>query len=161
MNGDYITATNDIAWTDTGLEEGDILESERAIIDFDGNRLLLYYNVDVGHQWDKDFQQTQYLGGSIQGDWNAGVSRSGSISATMITLTDAEQIRMMRQLAVYTGVCHVRTTDGSSYTADVQVSEDRDHDDYGKLASFSFTITRVDAETLDGLTYAQWAEGEE
>lgn len=161
VNGDYITANNDIAWTDTGLEEGDILESERAIIDFDGNQLLLYYNVDVGHQWDKDFQQTKYLGGSIQGDWNAGVSRSGSISATMITLTDAEQIRMMRELAVYAGVCHVRTTDGSSYTADVQVSEDRDHDDYGKLASFSLTITRVDAETLDGLTYAQWAEGEE
>lgn len=161
VNGDYITATNDIAWTDTGIEEGDILESERAIIDFDGNQLLLYYNVDVGHQWDKDFQQTKYLGGSIQGDWNAGVSRSGSISATMITLTDAEQIRMMRELAVYTGVCHVRTTDGSSYTADVQVSEDRDHDDYGKLASFSLTITRVDTETLDGLTYAQWSEGEE
>lgn len=161
VNGDYITANNDIAWTDTGLEEGDILESEKAIIDFDGNQLLLYYNVDVGHQWDKDFQQTKYLGGSTQGDWNAGVSRSGSISATMITLTDAEEIRMMRELAVYTGVCHVRTTDGSSYTADVQVSEDRDHDDYGKLASFSLTITRVDSETLDGLTYAQWAESEE
>ena len=160
VNGDYITEDNAIAWTDTGAEEGDILESERAIIDFDGNQLLLYYNVDVGHQWDKDFQQTKYLGGSIQGDWNAGVSRSGSISATMITLTDAEQIRMMRELAVYTGVCHVRTTDGSSYTADVQVSEDRDHDDYGKLASFSLTITRVDAETLDGLTYQQWAEEE-
>lgn len=159
-NGDYITTENNIAWTDTGLEDGDILESEKAIIDFDGNQLLLYYNVDVGHQWDKDFQQTKYLGGSIQGDWNAGVSRSGSISATMITLTDAEQIRMMRELAVYTGVCHVRTTDGSSYTADVQVSEDRDHDDYGKLASFSLTVTRVDAETLDGLTYQQWAEEE-
>ena len=160
VNGDYITAENNIAWTDTGAEEGDILESERAIIDFDGNQLLLYYNVDVGHQWDKDFQQTKYLGGSVHGDWNAGVSRSGSVSATMITLTDAEQIRMMRELAVYTGICHVRTTDGSSYTADVQVSEDRDHDDYGKLASFSLTITRVDAETLDGLTYQQWAEEE-
>lgn len=159
-NGDYITEDNDIAWLDTGVEDGDILESDRTIIDFDGNQLLLYYNVDVGHQWDKDFQQTKYLGGSIQGDWNAGVSRSGSISATMITLTDAEQIRMMRELAVYTGICHVRTTDGSSYTADVQVSEDRDHDDYGKLASFSLTITRVDAETLDGLTYQQWAEEE-
>lgn len=160
VNGDYITEGNDIAWTDTGEEEGDILDFDRTIIDFDGNQLLLYYNVDVGHQWDKDFQQTKYLGGSIQGDWNAGVSRSGSISATMITLTDAEQIRMMRELAVYTGVCHVRTTDGSSYTADVQVSEDRDHDDYGKLASFSLTVTRVDAETLDGLTYEQWAEEE-
>lgn len=160
VNGDYITEDNNIAWVDTGLEEGDILDFDRVIIDFNGNQLLLYYNVDVGHSWDKDFQQTKYLGGSVQGDWNAGVSRSGSVSATMITITDAEQIRMMRELAVYTGICHVRTMDGSSYSADIQVSEDRDHDDYGKLASFSLTITRVDTENLDGLTYQQWSEGE-
>ena len=160
VNGDYITVDNDIAWTDTSVEEGDILDFDRTIIDFDGNQLLLYYNVDVGHQWDKDFQQTKYLGGSIQGDWNAGVSRSGSVSATMITLTDAEQIRMMRELASYAGICHVRTKDGSSYSADVQVSEDREHDDYDKLVSFSLTITRVDTEILDGLTYEQWAQEE-
>ena len=161
VNGDYITATNDIAWTDTGIEEGDILDFDRTIIDFDGNQLLLYYNVDVGHQWDKDFQQTKYLGGSVQGDWNPGVSRSGSVSATMITLTDSEQISLMRDLAVYTGICHVRTKDGSSYSADVQVSEDRDHDNYGKLVSFSLTITRIDTEILDGLTYEQWSQEEE
>lgn len=161
VNGDYITKDNDIAWTDTSVEEGGILEFDRTIIDFDGNQLLLYYNVDVGHQWDKDFQQTKYLGGSVQGDWNAGVSRSGSVSATMITLTDSEQISLMRDLAVYTGICHVRTKDGSSYSADVQVSEDRDHDNYGKLVSFSLTITRVDTEILDGLTYEQWSQEEE
>lgn len=161
VNGDYITKDNDIAWTDTGEEEGDILDFDRTIIDFDGNQLLLYYNVDVGHQWEKDFQQTKYLGGSVQGDWNAGVSRSGSVAATMITLTDAEQITIMRALAVYAGACHVRTKDGSSYTADIQVSEDRDHDNYGKLVSFSLTITRIDTEILDGLTYEQWSQEEE
>ena len=136
------------------------MDIDRTIIDFGGNRLLLYYNVDVGHSWDKDFQETKYLGGSVQGDWNAGVSRSGSVSATMLTLTDAEQIRMMKRLAEYTGPCHVRTKDGSSFTADIQVSEDRDHSDYDAIATFSMTITRIDAETLDGLTYAQWAQGE-
>ena len=97
----------------------------------------------------------------MQGDWNAGVNRSGSVSATMITLTDSEQISLMRDLAVYTGICHVRTKDGSSYSADVQVSEDRDHDNYGKLVSFSLTITRIDTEILDGLTYEQWSQEEE
>lgn len=159
-NGDYITEDNLIAWTDTGENEDDILGIDRTIIDFNGNQLLLYYNVDVGHSWNKDFQETKYLGGSIQGDWNAGVSRTGSISMAMLTLTDAEQIRLIKQLAEYTGPCHVRTKDGSSFTADIQVSEDRDHSDYDAIATFSLTITRIDAETLDGLTYEQWAQGE-
>lgn len=159
-NGDYITKDNIIAWTDTNEDDGDILDIDKTIIDFNGNQLFLYYNVDVGHEWSKDFQETKYLGGSVQGDWNAGVSRSGSISATMLTLTDAEQIRLMKRLAEYTGPCHVRTKDGSSFTADVQVSEDRDHSDYDAIATFSMTITRIGAETLDGLTYAQWSQGE-
>ena len=159
VNGDYITEDNNIAWIDTDEEDGDILDIDKAIINFDGNQLLLYYNVDVGHSWEKDFQQTKYLGGSIQGDWNAGVSRKGSVSATMLTLTDAEQIRIMRRLAEYTGPCHVRTKDGSSYTADIQVAEDRDHADYDAIVTFSMTITRIEAETLDGMTYAQWAQG--
>ena len=77
----------------------------------------------------------------------------------MLTLTDAEQIRIMRRLAEYTGPCHVRTKDGSSYTADIQVAEDRDHADYDAIVTFSMTITRIEAETLDGMTYAQWAQG--
>ena len=158
-NGDYITEDNNIAWIDTSEEDGDILDIDKTIIDFDGKQLVLYYNVDVGYSWAKDFQQTKYLGGSIQGDWNAGVSRTGSASAAMLTLTDAEQIRLMRQLAEYTGPCHIRTKDGSSYTADIQVSEDRDHSDYDAIATFSMTTTRISAETLDGLTYAQWSQG--
>lgn len=159
FNGDYITPDNNIAWTDTGADEGDLLEIDRTIIDFDGKQLLLYYNVDVGHEWEKDFQETKYLGGSVQGDWNAAVSRSGSVSATMITITDQEQIRLLRELAVYTKPCHVRTKDGSSFTANVQVSEDREHEDYDKIASFSMEVTRIDPETLDGMTYEQWSEG--
>lgn len=157
VNGDYITENNEIAWIDTGESDGDILDVDRTIIDFDGNQLLLYYNVDVGHSWDKDFQQTKYLGGSIQGDWNAGVDRGGSVSVTMLTLTDKEQIRLMKRLAEYTGPCHIRTKDGSSFTADIQVSEDMDHADYDAITSFSLTITRIDSETLDGVLYSQWS----
>ena len=160
-NGDYITEDYLMAMTDTGEEEGDILNVDRTIIDFDGNQLLLYYNVDVGHEWEKDSQRTKYLGGSVDIDWNAGVSRSGSVSATMITLTDREQILLMRELAEYIGACHIRTKDGSSFTADIQVSEDRDHSDFDAIATFSMTITGCDAETLDGLTFEQWSEGEE
>jgi hypothetical protein len=62
----------------------------------------------------------------------------------------------MRRLATHTGICHVRTKDGSSYAADVQVSESYSMSDGHKLASFSLSITRVDPEELDGMTLAEW-----
>lgn len=79
-----------------------------------------------------------------------------SISAVTITITDEDEIEMIRRLAVSPSICHVRTRDGSSYSADIQVSEDYSHDKRGKIGSYTFSITRVDAEGLDGMTLAQW-----
>lgn len=160
VNGDYITEDNQMAWIDFGEDEEDMLDLDYHVIDFDGNQVLLNYNVDLSSQWDKDFTETKYLGGSVQGDWNPAVSRTGSISATAITITDQEMIRNMRRLASYSGRCHVRTKDGSSYEADIQVSEDRDHEDYDKIATFSMTVTRVDPEAPEGLPLELW-QGEQ
>lgn len=161
FNGDYITEDNQPAWIDLTEDEGDVLNLDYNIIDFDGDQILLYYNVDLSSQWDKDFIETKYLGGSVQGDWNPAVSRSGSISTATITITDQETIRKMRSLALYTGVCHVRTRDGSSYAADVQVSEERKHDDRDKIATFSLTVTRVDPEGFEGIPLEMWQEEQE
>lgn len=62
----------------------------------------------------------------------------------------------MRRLATSAGICHVRTKDGSSYAADVQVSESYAVSNGHKLVSFSLTITRVDTEVLDAMTLAEW-----
>lgn len=155
-NGDYITADYHPAWIDLGEAEGDHLDLQQAIIDFDGDRVALDYNIDLDASWSKDFKETQYLGGSIQGDWNPAVSRTGTINTVSITMEDQETIRAMRRLATYAGICHVRTPDGSSFAADVQVSESRSHSTGGKLASFTLTVTRVDPEGMDGLTYSEW-----
>ena len=156
-NGDYITEDGELAFADTGEADGDSVPAEYGlIIDFPDGTLQLDYNIDVSNNWNKDFQETQYLGGSVQGDWNAAVSRSASIGGVLITLINAEDIRLMRRLAVYAGLCHVRTHDGSNYTADVQVSEQYDHDKQRKVASFSLNITRVDAQELDGMTLLDW-----
>ena len=71
-----------------------------------------------------------------------------------------EKIQIFRQLAVYPGICHVRTPEGSSFAADVQVSESVGYEDGAQTASFSLSITRVDAEELDGLTFEEWSEEE-
>lgn len=163
-NGDYITQDNKLAWVNTteagenGEGIGIITTLDYDIINFDNQEVRLYYNTDFSSSWEKDFIETQYLGGSIQGDWNPAVSRSGSIDTLVILPLDQDIIRSLRDLAEYPGICRVRTTDGSNYAADVQVSEDRSHSDLQMKAAYSFKITRVDSQDLDGMTLAEWEE---
>ena len=101
--------------------------------------------------------QSHSLKGSIQGDWNPAVGRQVSAKSSIQAVRDSDTVSALRRLAMFPGICHVRTRDGSSYAADVQVSEDYSN---GKIANFSLEITRVDSEGLDGLTFSQWAEEE-
>ncbi len=151
-NGDYITADNTMAW----LDLADEFDSECSIIDFAGEQLMLHYNLSFSNKWEKEFTETKYLGGAIQGDWAPAVSRNLSLSGVLITADDDEEIAALRRLAVYPGVCHVRTQDGSSFCANVQVSESRSHKSAGRKVDFSMDITRVDPEGLDGLTLEVW-----
>lgn len=153
-DGDYITEDDLPAWADS--DEEDYLEDDCMIIDFGKDQVKLYGNLDLNNQWAKRFTQTTYLGGSVQGDWNEGTGRSGSAGSTVITLLDEETIRQMRRLAVYAGACHVRTPDGSSFTANVDVNETRDHSTERMQVSFSISYTRVDSATLDGMTLDEW-----
>lgn len=158
-NGDFITADNELAWTDMTEADGDIVESDSNIINFGYGRVELAYNVNLSNTWEKDFTETKYLGGSVQGDWNPAVSRSGTLSAVVLA-DDTDTIEVFRRLAVYPGICHVRTKDGSSYPADVQVAESYAQDTAHKIVAFDLTITRVDSEDFDGLTLAEWEQME-
>ena len=149
-DGDYIDANNVPAWTDYMVP----LDVPFSIINFGGESVELLLNQNISSSWTKDFKETQYLGGSVQGDWNKAVSRTGTVSSYMVRVKDNDTIRSLRRLAVYPGICHVRTIDGSSYAADVQVSEDHDFDTFG--TAFSLKITRVDPEGLDGILLTDW-----
>lgn len=159
--GDYITATNQKAWLDLGENEGDILDINGSIIDFDGNHLVLNYGVDISNSWSKDFEETQYLGGSVQGDWNPAVSRSASVSVATIAVEEQDTINLLRRLAVYPGICHVRTFDGSSFSANIDVREDRSANKHNQIILFSLTIQRVDPEGYDAVKFDDWDTSEE
>lgn len=152
VNGDYITEDNEIAWYDVNAG----VDTLATIIDFDGRQAVLRYDMDISHSWDKDFTETTYLGGSVQGDWGLATHRKTSVSADVVTIDDPELIAIMRRLAVYPGICHVRTVDGSSFAANVNVSESRSYDTAGKIAAFSVEISRVDSETLDGIPIEEY-----
>ena len=152
-NGDYITADNKLAWADCS----DNFVSDASVIDFDEGQVLVEFNTDLSHNWSKDFKETKYLGGSVKGDWNPAVSRTGTFSG-VCTASDPDTIEMMRRLAVHAGICHVRTKDGSSYAADVQVSESYAQDTAHKIITFNLSITRVDSEGYDGMTLTEWEQ---
>lgn len=157
-NGDYITEDNRLAMYDTGENEGDVIDSDYTIIDFDGGRIQINRNLDVDNKWKKDFEETQYLGGSVVGDWNPAISREASVSTVAVPILDGETIQAMRRLAVHAGACHVRTSDGSSYNANVEVSDRYDHKNGRQVISYDLSITRIDPEEYDGMTLEEWNE---
>lgn len=156
-NNDYITADDSPAWVDLGADDGDILDVDYAIIDFGDRRLEVTYNTDFNSDFEKDFEETRYLGGSIQGDWNPGATRKTTINA-QAAADDLDLRETLRALAQHTGICHVRTHDGSSYAADVQVGDTYSYGTAGKIVSYSLTITRVDPEGYEGMTLEEWEE---
>lgn len=156
IDGDYITSGNDIAWLDLGADDGDILDIDYTIINFASEEIHLRLNQDVSNSWDKDFKETKYLGGSVQGDWNKGYQRSGSVKGLVVTLDDPNTIRQFKSLATWDGICHIRTPEGSSYACDIQVSDDMSYSSAGKAYSVTLNITRVDSEDLDGQEYSVW-----
>lgn len=153
-NGDCITSENQIASVD--VQENDYLGIESALVDFNGDRVELEYNLDLSHSWQKDFKETKYLGGSVQGDWNPAISRNSTIASVVLDITDFATIQKMRRLSNHAGLCHVRTPDGSSYFADVQVSEDSGYDTGHHVISYSLSATRVDPQEMEGMTYEEW-----
>ena len=151
-DGDYNTEDQRFAW----LDVYETIWSDDNIIDFGTGQVRIRYNIDIGSSWTKDFKETQYLGGSIQGDWNPAVSRTGSVAGVVVIAEDPDMIEAMRRLAVWPGICHVRTKDGSSYAADVQVSENIKQNTAHKFSEFSLKITRVDPEGYEAMKLSEW-----
>ena len=159
-DGDYITENNEIAWLDITAEDGDALLLNYSLIDFDGEQIEFRYDVTHSNNWEKDFRETRYLGGSVTGDWNRAVGRTASLKGAAVTVKDQDTMRKFRRLAAYPGICHIRTVDGSSFACDIQVSEDRSYDKDTVRAEYSLSVTRVDPEEPEGLTLAEWISEE-
>lgn len=148
-NGDYLTEVQP-AWVDK--PHGLVIDE--MMIDFDGGEsIVLPFNLTVASSWSKDFKRTVYLNGSVQGDWNKAVTRDATLS-TVTLKADDELIERMRELADNPQICHVRTPDGSSYDADLQVSESAE---YGsQLVSFDIKAQRIDPQEFEAMTLQEW-----
>ena len=154
-NGDY-NANGTIAWNDLDELDDDILNVFGIIIDFEHDTILLPYNVSLSNSWKKNFVKTVYLGGSVEGNWNTDVERTLSANTVSIVGEDNETIQAMRLLADYAGPCHIRTPDGSSFAANIDVGEDRDEKMINKIAKYRLNVTRVDSDGFDVVTLEEW-----
>lgn len=154
-NGDYITEDDTLAWIDLSRADDDYIDRDCSIIDFEGAELIVRLNMSVSDDYEKQFTETRYKGGSVVGDWNKGISRKGAIKAVALA-DDPDTIRILRELARFEGVCHVRTPNGTSYAADVQVGLEQSYESVERAVSFDLTITRVDVQDLDGMTLDEW-----
>ena len=153
VNGDdTLDADDNFAWLDVVA----VCDSNEAIIDFNGERIPLPFNLKVSNKWGKEFQETRYLGGHITGDWLAGVSRTGSIDTVTVPVHDPSIFRSIRRLAEYTEPCHVRTLDGSVIVCNIDVDDDFGYDTAGKIQSVKMNFTRIDPIDLDAVPLSDW-----
>ncbi len=157
---DYKTADNSIAMTEYSTvgndEDIELYNRFMVSLDFDGNSAEFDGNISLSHSWTKDFKLTRYLGGSMQGDWNPGVQRTGTINGTIPVQHDPDTIYMLHLLADHPGRCHVRTPEGSNFIADVQVKDDREEKWTTKLSKISLSYTKVDSGEEDMMTLTDW-----
>lgn len=151
-NGDYTAADGEFAWIDVEAD----FEPAQQLIDFGSIQMTLAYNVELSASWEKDFTSTKYLGGTQDGDWLAGVEKSGGIESVALMENQAGDIAAFRMLAEYSGPVHIRTKDGSSYTANVDVSESQKYTTAGKIRELQLKIQRTRPEEPDGMTQAEW-----
>ncbi len=149
---DTIDGDSNFAWLDIST----VCESEEALIDFNGERVGLGYNLKVSNSWKKDFKETKFLGGSIVGAWKRGVSREGSLDAVTVPVHDAATFRMIRRLAEHAAPCHVRSLDGSVVICNIDVDDKFGYDTAGMIQDVGLSFTRVDPTELDAMPIDDW-----
>lgn len=110
--------------------------------DWDDKYLELPYNVRTSDSWSKDVDTRVHLDGSRSAYWNKGVERSASLSTDMIKLDDPHIIARVRELAQYPGAVNVRTPEGASYPADVQV-DGLDNEYNNPIVSVQITANEI------------------
>lgn len=157
-NGDYKTIQNEFAFTNYLASENDAYRHDKfgIIIDFGRDQLILPGNVSFSNSWSKDFTLTKYLGGSVQGDWNPAVERTMSANTTIPVEVNPENVQLIRKLADYPGICHIRTPDGSSFSANINVKDNREDKWTTSLSKITLDVTKCEAETNEGMTYDEW-----
>lgn len=113
------TADGDVAFSDVEY----VLEHEGIRLDWEGGYIEYPYGVSIGDSYQKDVDIRHHMDGSVNGYWNQGIERKGSLNTEAIKVVQKSDIDLTRQLARYTGPVFVRTREGTAFEADVQITD--------------------------------------
>lgn len=148
MNTAYRVATKtpsrSITWFDFPYEHSKrgVTEDRTLRIDWNGKYVELNHCISNSDSYQKDFEATKHLDGSVSGHWNEGAMRTANLSAAVIDVYETETLDNLRDLAEYDGPCFIRTSDGIAYEADVQVGDISESFGTAKI-DVSFTASEV------------------
>ena len=112
------TADGDLAWSDHQYA----LDPVGIRIDWDEQHVELPWDIAGVDAYAKEFELSKRWDGTRVGNWDAGATRTASLTTDVIAVDDETQASLLRELAQYAGPCFVRTPDGCAYEADVQVN---------------------------------------
>lgn len=140
-----VTADGDCDYADFAFEHA----CKAVRVDWEGGSVELPYNIDLSESYGKSFEGRSFLDRAAQGGtWGASVSRTCSLSCTVI---DGEVAEAVRDLARHAGSCFVRFPDGCAYEADVQVGGIEQSATSGYVR-VSMDITEVELASYVGRT---------
>ena len=90
--------------------------------DWDGKFVELPWNVQLSESYSKDFETRSHADGKVDGYFGPAVEMSGSFSTDLIKVDDV-QLRLVRELGSYPGAVFCRTSAGTAFQCNVNVSE--------------------------------------
>lgn len=130
IDGDYEFADFPYALAGCGLR-----------FDWAGKSVELPWNVTLSEAYAKDFEARSHADGSTEGYFGPAVGLKGSFTTDLIKVDDA-QLRLVRELGSYPGAVFCRTSAGTAFQCNVDVSELALGYNSG-AAAVSLDVTRV------------------
>lgn len=109
--------------------------------DWAGKYVELPWNVTLSENYSKDFETRSHADGSTEGYFGPAVGMTGGFTTDLIKVDD-EQLRLVRELGSYPGAVFCRTSAGTAFQCNVNVSELSLGYNSG-VAAVSLDVTRV------------------
>lgn len=131
--------------------------------DWDDKHVELPYNFDASDSFEKDSEVRAHVDGTRNAYWNEPVSRSAELSTDIISIRNAEEQELVRDMLQHAGSVFVRTPDGLAFAADVRAGTiERSHE--SKIVGMSFTAVEHDLDDAgrpnsSDVTAPEWGGG--
>lgn len=120
------TPEGDEAWADVPYSM-EASGSTGVTVEWGGESITLPWNLSIDDSYEKDVEVRKHMGGSREAYYNAGVSRTTSISSDIIDVAEDDKVELARALAVYEGPAFIRDRHGLAMACDAQLSLSREH----------------------------------